>query len=121
MSDTTATAIDGATIAADAEPTDPLARHSLEALAELRATMQERPRLERELMEYLSPKARELYREVCDAGSDVYVAEVRLHVAELCRHFPGLAPAILLTWAHVIDCRLDNVGACCADGGLIDA
>ncbi len=103
-----------------AEPTDALTGACLEALAELRSTIEERRRLERGLMEHLSPTARKIYRDVCDAGSEMHGAEVRLHVAELARHLPGLAPAIRLVWAHVIDCRLDRVGACCTDGGPID-
>ncbi len=44
----------------------------------------------------------------------------RVQVNGLRRYLPGLAPAIRLDWAHVIDARLDQVGICCTDGGMID-
>ena len=102
------------------EPTDPLARASLEALDRYRATSRERSRAERALMEHLSPAATELYRVLSDADAEAQGASTELHVAEVCRHFPGLAPALRLAWAHVIDCRLDAVGTCCTDGSPID-
>ncbi len=42
-----------------------------------------------------------------------------LHVEELCRHFPGLAPSIRVMWMHVLDERMDRLGRCCTDGGPI--
>jgi len=42
--------------------------------------------------------------------TDMHGAENDFHIAELCRHLPGLAPAI----------RLDRVGACCTDGGPVE-
>ena len=44
----------------------------------------------------------------------------RVQVNGLRRYLPGLAPAIRLVWMHVLDARLDRVGACCTDGGMID-
>jgi len=32
----------------------------------------------------------------------------------------SLSPPIRIVWAHVIDARLDRVGGCCTDGGMID-
>jgi hypothetical protein len=101
-------------------PTDALARFSLEALTELRAAVAERSRLTAEFEAHLSPTAKALFREVSDAYSESEGAEIRLHVSELARHFPGLAPAIRLAWAHVIDCRLDSVATCCTDGAPIE-
>ena len=103
-----------------AEPTDPLARISLELLAEYRVASEARDAADRALAEHLSPTAVALGRTLSDAVTDMHGAEIDLHVAELCRHLPGLAPAIRLVWMHVIDARLDRVGSCCTDGGMID-
>ncbi len=65
-------------------------------------------------MQVLSPD------ELVDAVDDERGAWVDVHVAELARHLPGMAPAIRLLWAHVIDERVDAVGTCCADGGPIE-
>ncbi len=101
-------------------PADPLARISLELLAEYRAASEARDAADRALAEHLSPTAQALERALSDAVTDMHGAENDFHVAELCRHAPGLAPAIRILWAHVLDCRLDRVGTCCTDGGMID-
>ncbi len=99
---------------------DALAADSRRALARYQEAGAERSRAERALMEHLSPVAADLYRALSDADSEAQGASAELHVAELCRHLPGLAPTIRLLWAHVIDCRLDDVGACCgADGPVV--
>ena len=118
--DVTASEAVSATTTAPLTPTDPLARISLELLAELRTTMAARDVADRALAEHLSPTAAALERAVCDAVTDMHGAENDLHVNELCRHLHGLAPAIRLVWMHVIDARLDRVGSCCTDGGMID-
>ncbi len=99
---------------------DALSAASLEALARYREPCVERQRAERAPMEHLTPVATELYQTVSDAGSEAQGASMDLHVAELMRHFPGLAPVLRVAWAHVIDCRLDAVGSCCTAGGPID-
>ncbi len=101
--------IDATTAATPVAPTNPLARVSLELLAEYRA-----------VGEHLSPTAVALARTLSDAVTDMHGAENDFHIAELCRHLPGLAPAIRLVWAHVLDCRLDRVGVCCTDGGPVE-
>ena len=101
-------------------PADPLAQMSLDLLAELRTTMAARDVADRALAEHLSPTAQALARTVSDAVTDMHGAENDLHVNEVSRHLPGLAPAIRLVWMHVIDARLDRVGSCCTDGGMID-
>ncbi len=118
MTETTTT--DTTTAATPAAPADPLARISLELLAEYRTAAEVRDAAERALAEHLSPTAVALERTLSDAVADMHGAENDFHVAELCRHLPGLAPAIRLVWAHVIDARLDQVGICCTDGGMID-
>ena len=112
---TTETIDQAATVAAP-EPTDPLARASLELLAEYRTAANARAEAERELGRHLSPAATELWRQLSDAYVDANGAANDLHVAELARHLPGLAPTIRLLWAHVIDCRFENVGRCCTTG-----
>ena len=118
--DVTASEAVSATTATPVEPADPLARISLELLAEYRVASEARDAADRALADYLSSTAQGLERAVSDAVSDLHGATTDLHVNELCRHLPGLAPAIRLVWGHVLDCRLDRVGACCTDGGMID-
>ncbi len=108
------------TSAGPVEPADPLARISLELLAEYRVASEARDAADRALADYLSSTAQALERAVSDAVSDLHGATTDLHVNELCRHLPGLAPAIRILWVHVIDARLDRVGVCCTDGGMID-
>ena len=111
--------IDQAETVAAPEPTDPLASASVEALAAYRAAEKERSRLDREFERHLSPAALELWRQVSDAHVDAHGAANDLHVAELARHLPGFGPAIRLLWAHVIDCRFENVGQCCTTGPVV--
>ena len=116
---TTETTDQAATVAAP-EPTDPLARESLELLAALREATRARADLDRRFRHYLSPEAIPLERELSDAVVDEHGAANDLHVAELCRHLPGFAPTIRLLWAHVIDERPDRVGRCCTDGESVE-
>ena len=109
-----------ATTTPPVEPADPLARISLELLAEYRVASEARDAADRALAEHLSPTAAALERAVCDAVTDLHAATTDFQVVEVCRHAPGLAPAIRILWAHVLDCRLDRVGSCCTDGGMID-
>ena len=118
--DVTASEAVTTTTPAPGEPTDPLARLSLELLAELRAAMAVRDGADRALADYLSLTVVALERAVSDAVTDLHGATTDLHVNELSRHLPGLAPAIRLLWAHVIDARLDRVGLCRTDGGMMD-
>ena len=108
------------TTTAPVEPADPLARISLELLAEYRVASEARDAADRALAEHLSPTAAALERALSDAVTDLHAATTDFQVAEVCRHAPGLAPAIRILWAHVLDCRLDRVGACCTDGGPVE-
>ena len=40
-------------------------------------------------------------------------ATTDLFVAELVRHFPGLAPALTRVWRHVSGAFFETVGTCC--------
>ena len=71
-------------------------------------------------IEALKARGQVIERALSDAVADMHGAENDFHVAELCRHLAGLAPAIRLVWAHVLDARLDRVGACCTDGGPVE-
>ena len=109
-----------ATTGAAPAPTDPLARVILELLAEAGAADRRRAAADEALKAHLSPQAMAAYRELVDAIDDERGAWIDVHVAELARHLPGMAPAVRLLWAHVIDERVDAVGTCCADGGPIE-
>lgn len=43
-----------------------------------------------------------------------------LLVAELGRHLPGLAPALMLVWDHVKEITPKNVGFCCIGNGSFE-
>ena len=68
----------------------------------------------------MSPTAAALEGALSDRVTDLHAATTEYQVAEMARHAPGLAPAIRILWAHVLDCRLDRVGACCTDGGPVE-
>ena len=109
-----------ATIGLPAEPIDALTGASLEALEMYRAAHAESRIKEQQFRDAVHPKVWELHMGLIEQAHLTNEATIDLHIAELCRHFPGLAPALRLTWAHVIDCRLDNVGARCTGGGPIE-
>jgi len=114
MSDTTAT------IGLPAEPAGALTGASLEALEAYHAVHAEGRIKEEAFREAVHPKIWELHMAVVEQGHLTNEATIDLHINELFRHFPGLAPALRLAWVHVLDCRLDRVGTCCADGGPVD-
>ncbi len=66
------------------------------------------------------PTTRAAYDRVSALEGVAHDACTRMFVAELARHLPGLAPAIHLLWAHIVEARLQRVGTCCTDGGPID-
>ena len=82
------------------EPTDPLARTSLEALAAYREAQDKAIAADAAFRAAVHPAIWELHKEI----------------GELARHVPGLAPVLHLAWEHVIDTRLDDVGRCCTTG-----
>ena len=100
-------------------PADPLVRASLGALAEAREAGRQRDAAERAMKRHLSPQAMAVYRALVDAIDTERGMWMDVRVAELARHFPGLAPAIQLAWAHVIDRRIDAIGGCCAPGEAV--
>ena len=117
MSIHTADAPEAATVP---EPADPLVRITLELLAEARAADRRRDAADEALKAHLPARAGRAYRAAVDAIDDARGAWADVHVAELARHLPGLAPTIRLLWAHVIDERPERIGACCTDGGPVE-
>ncbi len=65
------------------------------------------------------PDVWKMHVEVMELEGAAHFENTRLHVEELCRHFPGLAPAIRVMWMHVLDERMDRLGRCCTNGGPI--
>ncbi len=120
MTETTTTEATTTTTTEPVAPTDPLARISLDLLAEYRTAAEARAAADFALAEHLSPTAVALGRAVSDAVTEMHGATTDFQVAEVCRHAPGLAPAIRILWAHVLDARLDRVGFCCTDGGPVE-
>ncbi len=66
------------------------------------------------------PTTWKLHVELEELEGEVRFASMMLHVSELARHLPAMAPAIWLIWMHVIDAKLDAAGTCCADGGPVE-
>ncbi|MDP8923077.1 MAG: hypothetical protein M3O34_09415 [Chloroflexota bacterium] len=54
-----------------------------------------------------------MHVEVDELDGEAHFESMMLHVEELCRHLPGLAPTLRVMWMHVIDARPDRVGRCC--------
>ena len=90
--DVTASEAVSATTTTPVEPADPLARVSLDLLAEYRVASEARDAADRALAEHLSPVATALERALSDAITEMHGVEHDLHVNELRRHLPGLAP-----------------------------
>ncbi len=65
------------------------------------------------------PDVWKMHVELEELEGEARFENMMLHVEELCRHFPGLAPAIRVMWMHVLDERMDRLGRCCTDGGPI--
>jgi hypothetical protein len=63
----------------------------------------------------LTPEQRDLSEAYDDALSEHLQATQDWYIAELKRHFPGLAPAFDAVWAHVRDEASASHVACCAE------
>ena len=104
---------------ASPEPADPLARASREALAMYHAAYEAGRVKEEEFRAAVHPKIWELHNQIEEQGNLTHEASMDLHVAELCRHLPGLAPTIRVMWMHVIDERTEQVGRCCTSWPVV--
>lgn len=71
--------------------------------------------LERLLRAALTPEMWRLVDRLVVARRDVIYDWADASVAELARHFPGLKPAILATWEHIVVKRIGDDGHCCAE------
>ena len=109
-----------ATTGAAPEPTDALAGVSLEALAAYREAQDKANRADDAFRASVHPKVWEAHKEIVELDQRARDATGDMWIAELCRHFPAFAPALRLTWEHIIDTRLDRIGSCCTDGGPIE-
>jgi hypothetical protein len=79
------------------------------------AVKEEYRRLDDELRAQLTHEQWVLHNGVVTLATDAWVEEQDRFVDELCRHFPGLAPAIRAVAWHVIEERRDeDVGVCCS-------
>jgi hypothetical protein len=63
----------------------------------------------------LSPAQYSAWRELENLHFEHRVSEEDSFIDELCRHFPGLAPAIRAVAYHVMDTRFVDRGSCCDD------
>jgi hypothetical protein len=63
-----------------------------------------------------SEEQRRLNTRIQDALGEVFDEEYDRFIAERARHLPAAGPAIRLLAFHVIEAKLDDVGACCEDG-----
>ena len=66
------------------------------------------------------PDVWKMHVEVEELWGEARFEGMMLHVEELARHLPGLAPTSRVMWMHVLDERADRVGRCCTDGGPIE-
>jgi hypothetical protein len=63
-----------------------------------------------------TPEEDDLFRAYDDAMADHYGATIDLYLAELYRHFPGLAPALRTVAGHIQE-GFNGVGECCLPDG----
>ena len=94
-------------------PTDPLAQASLEALAANREAQEAANRAEATFRASVHPKVWEAHKEIGELDQRARDATGDMWIAELCRHFPAFAPVLRLTWEHVVDTHLVDIGTCC--------
>jgi hypothetical protein len=66
-----------------------------------------------ELRTQLTPEQWALHCQISDMEVVHRGYEHDLFIEELCRHFPGLAPAIRAVAYHVDDTRFSEMGSCC--------
>jgi hypothetical protein len=76
--------------------------------AELRHAFEDRIGADRDLKMALDA--------VLVAALDARDAETEAQIVELARHFPGIAPALVLVWReHIIPQHLEDIGRCCQE------
>ena len=97
-----------------ATPADPLARASLAGLAAYRAAQDRANAADAAFRAAVHPKVWEAHKEIGELDQSARDASDDYRIAELCRHFPAFAPALRLTWEHIIDTPLIDVGTCCS-------
>ena len=79
-----------------------------------------RPALER-LRAALTDEQEEIYQEVEEEQNLHWTEDEAELVNEITRHLPGLAPAIRLIGAHVVETNSSERGACCEGRDLSPA
>ncbi len=112
---TTETIDQAATVAAP-EPTDAesaIPPSVAAIMAESDAARAKVRALEERFRATVHPDIWKMHVEIDELEAEARFESMMLHVEELCRHLPGLAPALRLTWTHIIDTRTENVGRCC--------
>lgn len=90
-----------------------LAQASLSELAHYRKVAEEAASATRALSDNLHPKLWDAIEALLDLKMQQHEASTDLFVAELVRHFPGMAPALTTVWHHVSSAFFETVGNCC--------
>ncbi len=111
MNETTAT-VPEPTVATDPEqpPIPPTVAAVMASYDEARAKYRE---VSERFRASVHPDVWKMFCEVEELDGEMRFESMMLHVEELCRHLPGLAPTLRVMWMHVLDERNDRVGRCC--------
>jgi hypothetical protein len=94
-------------------PLDDLTADSLDALAEYQRVGDAVGPAHGALFATFTPEQHALWLTLEPLVGEQQDAEIRLHLAEVARHFPAIAPTLTLLWEHCIDTRLPDTGRCC--------
>ncbi len=94
--------------------TEYLTQRCLDELAEYRAVRDQADAVRAALKESMSPALWKEVQQLVDAETAAAYHWADVCVAELGRHFPGVAPALRIVWKeHIISLKLDDAGRCC--------
>ena len=88
-----------------------MAAESRRLHARCRETLAEATRAEDALGASLTPEQLVLFRTSDSALGEHHSATMAWYMAEICRHLPGIAPALVAVWEHVREER--GAGVCC--------
>lgn len=97
-----------------------LVERSNDYQADHRMVLHQAQDLQSNLCEQLHPNIWKLVDEVLEKRSSEADAYMDMLQAEMVRHLPGLAPALMLVWEHVRGNLPANVGHCCAGNGSFE-
>lgn len=97
-----------------------LASRSDDAESDHKLTMRQYREREEALHGQLHPSIWQLVIGLVEQRDRINEAWTDTRIAELCRHLPGIAPAIEVVWEHIENNLPSNIGYCCGGEGRFE-